>query len=76
MFNHLVAKVLPGKTEEEILELLGPPQYSDSDSSTNMKTLYYELGPDRGYPEDNGNDLQIWIAEDGYFERYQTFHDS
>ncbi len=74
MLRHLEARVLPGKTEAEIVALLGPSldtfYFAGSD-----KDLIYLLGPQRGPFGIDSEWLLIWIGEDGRFARCEVAGD-
>ena len=74
MLKHLVAGVLPGKSEEELVELLGPslqtPYFSERD-----RDLIYLLGPQQGLFGVDSEWLLIWVDDSGHFERCEIVND-
>lgn len=71
MLRHLVVGVLPGKSRDEVVALLGPspetPYFAGVD-----KDLIYPLGPREGFFGNESEWLLIWFDDEGRFERYEV----
>ncbi len=73
MMDDVVKNVLPGRTKNEIISLLGPqggPPSSDNSS------IYYMLGPaQEKHSPDVCEVLEIDFNEAGYFQKYSILYD-
>ena len=75
MLGDVVAHVLPGRTQAEIEEMLGPSLTTSYFESTS-RDLIYVLGAERDsfFPVDS-EWLLVWLDEAGRFQRYAVYTD-
>ncbi len=75
MLEDLVVNMLPGKTKDEIEDLLGPSIDTNYFSSVEKDFIYY-MGPERkSFMAIDSEWLLIWVGENGIFERYSIAND-
>jgi hypothetical protein len=75
MLKDLVTNVLPGKTKDEIIELLGPSLETGYFRCIEKDFIYY-MGPERDHWINIDSEwLLIWLNEKGKFKKYQIVND-
>lgn len=75
MLKDVIKNVLPGKSKEQIEELLGPSLETNYFSSIEKDFIYY-LGPERdGFLNIDSEWLLLWLDENGNYKRYQIVND-
>lgn len=74
MLKDLVENVLPGKSKDEIEQLLGESLDTPYFRSIDKDMIYY-LGPQRDSLGVDSEWLLIWLDEEGYFTKYRIVND-
>lgn len=75
MLKDLVKNILPGKSNGEIIQLLGEPLDTPYFQSIDKDMIYY-LGPQRNsYFNIDSEWLLIWLDDSGYFKKYRITND-
>ncbi len=75
MLKDLVTQVLPGKSKDEIIGLLGEPLETLYFRKINKDMIYY-LGPERdNFLSIDSEWLLIWLDKDKYFKKYRIRND-
>ena len=75
MLNDVITKILPAKSKEEIVELLGPSLETNYFKSIEKDFIYY-LGPQRdGLINIDSEWLLLWLDENGMYKKYQIVND-
>ena len=75
MLKDLVENVLPGKTGDEIENLLGKSLETSYFTSIEKDFIYY-MGPERDhYMNVDSEWLLVWLDESGRFKKYKLMND-
>lgn len=75
MLNDVITNILPGKSKEQIIELLGPSLETNYFKTIDKDIIYY-LGPQRdGLINIDSEWLLLWLDENGKYKQYQIVND-